>query len=321
MKSDSDLLARQALTDLVGRLLLAPPAAPTWAEVTALPDLAALVGEQPEALAIAYETVFGRNVYPYESLYRDEELMLNTEAASRVAAFYAECAFTPTTTVGAPDHLGLELIFLARLMATEVTASAAGDQALQRWARQRAAAFLHTHLAVWTPIWASAVQRVADHAFYRTLAALVIDLIGSELERLAGEYVRATELIPLHPVTAAAEIDLAALIQRLITPISAGMFLSRADLSALARALGLSLPIGDRQSMARALFETAGQFELIDALIRAFDQMMASEMDTLAQLSATYPSWQPLLEPWLIRLSASRALLTSSADVSGEAQP
>ncbi len=312
MNNDIDLIARQSLANLLGRLLIAPPSAELWEEAAALPDLAVLMGESQPELAIAYEYLLGRNVYPYESLYRDEELMLNTASADRVAAFYAECGFTPDQSAGAPDHVGIELLFLSRLIATEATASATRDPELVGWARRQTAAFLRQHPASWTPVWARAAQRLPGHPFYHRLVELTIELLGSELERLAAEPTVSRELIPLQPAQPASdETDLTALIHHLITPVRAGIFLSRADLTALARQLGFSIPISDRFTMTRTLFETAGEFEQATALITALDTMLANEIEALHQLGGAQIVWQPLLNPWLERLHASRTLLAA----------
>lgn len=311
MNTDADLVARYALADLIGRQLLAPPTAADVAEAASLPELAAVMADGPEALAIAYEYLFGRNVYPYESIYRDEELMLNTVAAEQVAHFYAECGFTLEYNVGAPDHIGLELILLARLIATEHTALAQLDHALVRWARQRTATFLHRHIAAWAPIWVRAVQRIPAHPFYQTLTTLLLELLGSELERLAGEQVSHTTYIPLQPANPTAdETDLSALIRYLITPAKSGIFLSRADCSMLARQLGFSIPIADRFTMARTLFETAGQFDQVGELIGMLRALFATELAELHRLSDTQPLWQPLLEPWVVRLADTNWLTT-----------
>lgn len=307
MNAQADLVARHILADLIGRLLLTPPTAQLWAEAAALPELAAVMGDGPKTLAIAYEYLFGRNVYPYESLYRDEELMLNTATAEQVSAFYTACGFVPAQNTGAPDHLGLEMIFLSRLIATEAAALAHGNIDEQNWVRRQTASFLRQHLAAWTPIWARAVRRIPAHSFYQTLAHLTVELIGSELERLADEQVVVQEYIPLQPATSQEdEIDLSALIRSLITPVKSGLFLSRADCSAVARRLGFSLPIGDRFTMVRTLFETAGQFEQTEALIHALQEMISDEITELHRLIALQPVWQPMLQPWLVRLDESR---------------
>lgn len=306
MNDYTTLVARQNLADMFGRLLLAPPSPALWEEAAALAHLAAVTDDRPEALAVAYEYVFGRNVYPYESLYCDEELMLNTATAEQVAATYNTCGFLPTQNVGAPDHLGLEFIFLARLIATEATALSAENLDRYYWARQQMAAFLADHLAVWVPIWARAVQRIPAHPFYQTLASLTVEFIGSELERLSPPMPVSPTYIPLQSATAPAEVDeLGALVRHLITPVRAGIFLSRADCTMLARQLGFSVPIADRFTMVRTLFETAGQFEQVIDLVTTLENVMSNEIQELHRLIATQSVWQPLLQPWAQRLTQS----------------
>ncbi len=306
MNDYTTLVARQNLADMLGRLLLAPPSPALWEEAAALAHLAAVTDDRPEALAVAYEYVFGRNVYPYESLYRDEELMLNTATAEQVAVTYNACGFLPTQNVGAPDHLGLEFIFLARLIATEATALANGNPDHYQWARQQMAGFLIDHLAAWVPVWARAVQRIPAHPFYQTLARLTVEFIGSELERLSPSVPTLPAYIPLQSATAPADVDeLGALVRHLITPVRAGFFLSRADCTILARQLGFSVPISDRFTMVRTLFEAAGQFEQVLDLVTALANIMSNEIQELHRLIATQSAWQPLLQPWLQRLTQS----------------
>lgn len=312
MNDTADLVARQTLADVIGRLLIAPPSAQLWAEAVALPELATVMTDQPESLAVAYEQTFGRNVYPYESLYRDEELMLNTAAADQVAAFYATCGFTPPQTVGAPDHLGVEFLFLARLIATEAVALADGDSGLQHWAHQHTASFLSNHLAVWVPVWAHAVQRIPGHPLYQTLTTLAVEFIESELERLQPVPSSSRSYIPLATSAASPETDdLNTLIRHLITPVHAGIFFSRADCSQLARRLGFSIPIGDRFTMMRTLFETAGEFEQADGLIVALQEMMSAEAQRLSLLIDGQAAWQSFLAPWIERLERSQRLIST----------
>lgn len=312
MNDTADLVARQTLADVIGRLLIAPPSAQLWAEAVVLPELATAMTDQPESLAVAYEQTFGRNVYPYESLYRDEELMLNTAAAEQVAAFYATCGFTPPQTIGAPDHLGVEFIFFARLIATEATALADGDSGLQHWAHQHAAFFLSNHLATWVPVWAHAVQRIPGHPFYQTLTTLAVEFIESELERLQPSPPSSRAYIPLATTDASTETDdLNTLVRHLITPVRAGIFFSRTDCSQMARRLGFSIPIGDRFTMMRTLFETAGEFEQAAGLIVALQEMMLAETQKLSRLIDGQVAWQPFLAPWIERLERSQRLIST----------
>src|SRR5437868_4910333 len=116
------LHARQAGYDLLARLYLAEPDAAVLAYVRDLPGFAeclpppAAQAAWQEAQAAEYQRLFGMNVYPYESLFRDPDLMLNTAATARVRQLYVDLGFAmPPVRTGAPDHLGLELRLLRDL--------------------------------------------------------------------------------------------------------------------------------------------------------------------------------------------------------------
>lgn len=63
--------------------------------------------------------------------------------------------------------------------------------------------------------------------------------------------------------------------------------------------------------MARTLFETAGQFEQVEALIAALQDIMSNETAELRRLIAAQPVWEPALQPWLARLADRRWLAVS----------
>src|SRR5437588_9321323 len=133
MNYHAHLKSRQATYDLLARLYLAEPDPGLARQLRGLPGFAELVPEDArleewlEDEAAEYQWLFGMNVYPYESIFVDRELMLNTEAADRVVALYRECGFelgnsklktmplseakgqnSKLKIPGAPDHLGLE---------------------------------------------------------------------------------------------------------------------------------------------------------------------------------------------------------------------
>src|SRR5918912_962215 len=134
MNHHEHLKSRQATYELLARLYLAEPDAGLARHLRGLPGFAELVPEDAgleawlEDEAAEYQWLFGMNVYPYESIFVDRELMLNTEAADRVAALYRECRFeiqNPKSKIqnpGAPDYLGLELGLMADLLASEFRA-------------------------------------------------------------------------------------------------------------------------------------------------------------------------------------------------------
>ena len=133
--------ARRDSYALLARLTLAEPDA---ALIRYLGDLPGFADALPadagtpaglDALAAAYQDLCGANVYPYEAIFRDPDLLLNTAATERVVRFYDEVGFAPRARVGAPDHLGLELRLMADLIAAEETALAQGFPAAAEHAR------------------------------------------------------------------------------------------------------------------------------------------------------------------------------------------
>lgn len=340
--SVSNLHTRRASYDLLARLYLDELEATQAAELRALPPFAACVPPEPATdgwlaeLAVEYQRLFGMNVYPYESVFVDRELMLNTAATDQVALLYATCGFdTSRARVGALDHLGLELRLMSALIAVELGALQAGDPITAQESRGLQARCLHEHLARWAPLCARTVARVTAQPIYALLATLTTELTLSDLAAFPPPLTLAIPLasqepsslpptadaddidpespLPLHPYHHDAPDDdergVNAIVRQLITPADVGVLLTRADLIGIGRALQLPSPIGERFQMLRGLFDAAGQFEQIPALIEALDRFFAQEGEYLATLIANYPAWSAHGEEWQRRVAGGRALL------------
>jgi TorA maturation chaperone TorD len=345
----SHLSARATTYDLLARLYLGAPDAAVLEYVRELPGFAAtfapdvLAEAGQEALAAEHHRVFGLNVYPYESVFRDPELLLNTATTTQMARLYAACGFDPAgARVGAPDHLGLELRLMRDLALAEAAAARRGDGRAAQWARAQQARCLHAHLAWWAPLCAGAVARVAALPFYRVVADLTIALILADLADLAygppdtGVLLGAVARTPLEDEDSAgpdgnadrsfardpAELDINAVVRHLITPVRAGFLLTRADMTALGRALDLPVGMGDRFQMLRGLFATAGQYEQVPALLVALDALWGAAETAIEQLGRDAPAWTPFARHWSARLAAGRRLLqalrTQAAAISDE---
>jgi TorA maturation chaperone TorD/Pyruvate/2-oxoacid:ferredoxin oxidoreductase delta subunit len=91
----------------------------------------------------------GRPVaHPYESVYREGRTM--GETTLEVRRLLAEEGLAPQDRI-LPDHVSIELAFMARLAACEARAWDDGhdDEARDLWAQQDS--FLHDHLITWLP--------------------------------------------------------------------------------------------------------------------------------------------------------------------------
>lgn len=350
-------LGREATYDLVSRLFLEELDEPYARRLRELPgfdrvvppdaDLAPWVDE----LAVEYQRVFGMNVYPYEALFVDAELLLNTAATDRVVQLYATAGFDVSgARVGAPDHLGLELRLMRDLVARERQARAQGDTHDPAIAEELQQRCLGEHLARWAPLCCATIAEITREPLYVLLATLTTDLVLSDLEHVApagavldepdGRAVSprasttttATETdsdefdpespVPLRPYGASRRgwddegegPGINAVVRRLLTPVEAGLFLARAQLSDIARALGLPAPVGDRFQMLRGLFTAAGQFEQVVPLLAALDDRVRGTRQRVDQLSERYPLWSHYATAWSGRLDETIRRLAELRD-------
>lgn len=325
------LEARQTLYRLLAHLYLHPPEPSTLAMLRTVPGLGDVAPETVdvlEQLQVEYEYVFGRNAYPYESLYADHDLMLNTAAANRFAQLCQDCSFAEESPVGAPDHLGCQLGLMAYLLAIEIRALREQNLALLTWARAHQHRCLDDHLACWAPVFLGVVERVANHPLYRTVAQVTLELILNDLERSD----RLALWIPLDERQGASDPSLSAvqdqdasglsvhlgddrvrdlnqIVRSLIIPDIAGVFISRHDISALGRRLRIKVPMRERRQMMRDLFDTAARFDLIPTLLDQLDELFAAEFWRLAVLTERYPAWTAHARHWLFRLKQSREMV------------
>jgi TorA maturation chaperone TorD len=116
---------------------------------------------------------------PYGSVHLEEGRTLMGDSTVAAARCYAEAGLA-TIAHEPPDHIGIELEFMAYLAARSATARAAGDE---RQAEQLARAqrrFLGEHLGAWAPRFCDAMRHGARTCFYRALAECLGHVIDAE---------------------------------------------------------------------------------------------------------------------------------------------
>ena len=251
---------------------------------------------EPNAeLSAAWTDLFLLNVYPYGSAFMDPSGELNGPCAAAALARYEASGYAPPelATAGAPDHAGLCLGYLAHLDGAD-----RDDPEFLAWALD------------WIPVCTIAIERQpSPHPFFRSLAEETREALLAR----AGGGPRNPLPLPSFPAHDEEELDLSAVVRRLLAPATSGFFLSRSRLGAVALDAGMRLPFGSRYDVARALFEAAGESGRVQAVLDGLGREAASWDDRYAGLAAAHPAWRERAESWRGRLAVSRRLLSEMA--------
>jgi TorA maturation chaperone TorD len=145
-----------------------------------------------DELAVDYTQLFHGprdHIAAYESIQTGpEDAPLNGAAADRVRDVYASAGFTVNREAGElPDHIGVELAFMAELAGEEALARQAGDGAAANKLRRVQRDFMEVHLGRWAADFADQVRARATTAFYREFARLLGGFLETERTMLGRE--------------------------------------------------------------------------------------------------------------------------------------
>ncbi len=170
-----------------------PGSTPVLDEFTALRDALPATPAAISALAVEYTRLFGAlsKSYgpppPYETVHRGSSL--SADATAAVSEFYAAAGMVPTDLAAPPDHLGVELRFLALLCHEEAEAwrKGAGSEAATLCEQQYE--FLDQHLLRWAPGYFDLVDASTKHPFYLRLTALARRILAEDEMALGGCHV------------------------------------------------------------------------------------------------------------------------------------
>jgi TorA maturation chaperone TorD len=159
-----------------------------------------------EQLRSEYDRVFGlvlsRECPPYETeYYPSAEPFFRAQQLADIAGFYRAFGLqTAKITPERPDHLALELEFMAFLLRKErlARASAGVNAAAMEQAGVCAEAqqnFFRDHLAWWVPSFVMGLRRKAERGFYWVVGQILAAFLPSERARLGVAVPR----LPLQP--------------------------------------------------------------------------------------------------------------------------
>lgn len=121
----------------------------------------------------------------YETGYRGQGIFQQSAIMADIAGFYrAHGLRAGGSERERPDHITVELEFLAVVAKKEALALAARDSENAEVCRATAATFLADHLGCWGPAFGLRASAVSSSAWYSTLGELLTLWIEAELEVL-----------------------------------------------------------------------------------------------------------------------------------------
>ena len=133
-------------------------------------------GESDRHLEEQYVALFGASpggvpCPPYESAFLSPSGQPDGLQLARIEAAYSEIGLVPSPDIGElPDHVAIELEFMAMLCGQEADAWEEENTADAVKAMRRAKRFLDGHLSVWLSAFARRLAAADKDGFYRTVS-------------------------------------------------------------------------------------------------------------------------------------------------------
>ena len=305
-------LARSRAYDLFGQLFLGgitDAVRPAVAAIDELADVLPSHADADEAAAMHYR-LFGLIVPPYASLFLDGEARLAGPVAGQVRRWYEQVGFRGDGSDEEPDHLGVELRFLALLTGAEADALRDGNDAdvehLHRFQRH----LVDGHLLWWLPGLVHAVRQ-HEQPFYAHLATLTFDLVLDHRAALSDS------IVPERPPLPEPGLDLddprtgLKDIARFLTiPARCGLYLSRDAITRLGRQDDLPRGFGSRVQMLTNLLRSAAEFDRMDALLHRLTTEVDAWRAMYHDLQVTdVPGTARIVAAWTAQLDVTDRIL------------
>jgi TorA maturation chaperone TorD len=148
--------------------------------------------EMPEVL-LALEAEYNRLfvgpmpplAHPYESVYRSAGGLVMGDCTLDVLKTYAEEGFALSAGHrDLPDHLAVELEFMALLCEREARACAEGGTASVQTFQHKERSFLEAHLRCWLPQFCQRVLRAGPSPFYSRWVRVLECFIQEDIRRI-----------------------------------------------------------------------------------------------------------------------------------------
>lgn len=307
-------VSRQHTYTLFSRLFLEGLTPELLDIVTHVPELAAAVPAPYHAdeAAAAHYQLFQRSLHPFESFFLTPTGLLGGAVTDRVTAVYRQAHFTPPDPTTNPDHIGIELAFMAHLCQIEAERLEIRNQRpapipnfQSLIATQQS--FLQHHLLRWLPPFVLAVRQQAA-PFYTALADLMLAFVAHDAQTLQC----AAADTPLPDPPALLENDktgLKEIARVLTTPCYTGMVIGRTEVAQLGQKRRLPRGFGSRAQLMSNLLRTAVSYDTFPTLLQDILTLLENSTAVYTQMAAAYPHLAHAIRPWQTQCQNSHQIV------------
>lgn len=282
--------------------------------IAQIPDLAEatdLNNYDADKAGSEHYNLFGFNVFPYASVFLDETATLGGPISQNVLSFYHGSGFDVSLESESPDHIALQLQFLAFLCAAEEEAIQDDLVQVALSINQLQRRFLDEHLLSWLPAFAPAIRQQGDR-FYTRLADLTLETVLHHREALENDLLAPEAVFALPPAPDLLDdlkTGLKDIAAYLIIPAYSGLYLGRGDIIRLARNHSLPRGFGSRAQMLTNLLRSAADYDQIPTLLEEIQVLVSIWKQAYhVQMDSTSARFASI---WLNRLESTEKLLRS----------
>ncbi|MEZ0323503.1 MAG: molecular chaperone TorD family protein [Hydrogenothermaceae bacterium] len=143
-----------------------------------------------EELNVDYTTVFLLNVYPYESVFMNDEGYINPSLTNPTLQFYLEHGYEidlNKTRVLSPDHIAVEMEFMINLINEQLNAYSMFKKEEEIKSLQIQKEFMEKHLLKWGIVYLLAARDMAETPFYYDVCQTALEFLLSDYEYILSQ--------------------------------------------------------------------------------------------------------------------------------------
>jgi len=315
-------LARAEGYTLLGELLLygaTPALAARAADVE--PFASHLAGADFDEVGAEHHRLFEREVYPYASIFLAPGSNTGGEVADLASATALDLGIERATFDVSEDHLGSLLVLLGRIAHTELNAEAMGNGPLAGVCRDYSARLLDEGLLSWVAVMRAALAHEPS-SLWTDVVHVAHELARAHRTELFGAGPRALPAGPALPATPALldeeSTRLRDIARFVLTPCHAGVFLSIAAVTGVARGAELPTGFGSREQRLTGLLQSAADYGDPPAILRALASAVYDAAARLQGLGGDVDDGA--VQVFAARAAATSAMLRDAAERAAQAR-